>query len=211
MSITLNIQLSDFNESLLYSRLCRFVSSCGCWKQETGNSTFRRALCFLLCEIICHMVFRFMLYLCAPCPRLLKDQPEFVFIPRSRQELPANFPEDIPGVCYFLEASFKTSKLTLKWGQAVAEPPQKMIDAHQVNTVQTPCIFAFGCLDIDDIVNQSNSSSSLITQLSNMSLVSVKLYICTIEVERIFLFFFLQKNRSIAAPGLLWKKLNMSW
>uniref|UniRef100_A0A3Q3MNR9 Guanylate cyclase soluble subunit alpha-1 n=1 Tax=Mastacembelus armatus TaxID=205130 RepID=A0A3Q3MNR9_9TELE len=37
---------------------------------------------------------------------LLKDRPEFVFVPRSRQELPANFPEDIPGVCYFLEASF---------------------------------------------------------------------------------------------------------
>ncbi|TKS68251.1 Guanylate cyclase soluble subunit beta-1 [Collichthys lucidus] len=29
--------------------------------------------------------------------RLLKDRPEFVFIPRTRQELPANFPEDIPG------------------------------------------------------------------------------------------------------------------
>ncbi|XP_056264556.1 guanylate cyclase soluble subunit alpha-1 [Pseudoliparis swirei] len=39
--------------------------------------------------------------------RLLKDRPEFVFVPRSRQELPANFPEDIPGVCYFLEAPFK--------------------------------------------------------------------------------------------------------
>ncbi|XP_028269837.1 guanylate cyclase soluble subunit alpha-1 isoform X1 [Parambassis ranga] len=46
--------------------------------------------------------------------RLLKGRPEFVFVPRSRQELPANFPEDIPGVCYFLEASFKTSKATLK-------------------------------------------------------------------------------------------------
>lgn len=55
-----------------------------------------------------------MFYLCALCPRLLKDRPEFVFVPRSRQELPANFPEDIPGVCYFLEASFKTSDLTLK-------------------------------------------------------------------------------------------------
>ncbi|KAG7486612.1 guanylate cyclase soluble subunit alpha-3 [Solea senegalensis] len=40
--------------------------------------------------------------------RLLKDRPEFVFVPRSRQELPADFPDDIPGVCYFLEASFKT-------------------------------------------------------------------------------------------------------
>uniref|UniRef100_A0A3Q3IFR5 Guanylate cyclase soluble subunit alpha-1 n=1 Tax=Monopterus albus TaxID=43700 RepID=A0A3Q3IFR5_MONAL len=39
--------------------------------------------------------------------RLLRDCPEFVFVPRSRQELPANFPKDIPGVCYFLEASSK--------------------------------------------------------------------------------------------------------
>ncbi|XP_053711096.1 guanylate cyclase soluble subunit alpha-1 [Synchiropus splendidus] len=43
--------------------------------------------------------------------RLLKDRPEFVFIPRSREELPANFPEDIPGVCYFLEPSIKSSQL----------------------------------------------------------------------------------------------------
>uniref|UniRef100_A0A3B4FLQ6 Guanylate cyclase 1 soluble subunit alpha 1 n=1 Tax=Pundamilia nyererei TaxID=303518 RepID=A0A3B4FLQ6_9CICH len=46
--------------------------------------------------------------------RLLKGRPEFVFVPRSRQELPANFPDDIPGVCYFLEASVKTSKLNMK-------------------------------------------------------------------------------------------------
>lgn len=44
---------------------------------------------------------------------LLKDRPEFVFIARTRQELPANFPQDIPGVCYFLEASLKTSKLSV--------------------------------------------------------------------------------------------------
>ncbi|KAK7912908.1 hypothetical protein WMY93_013119 [Mugilogobius chulae] len=44
---------------------------------------------------------------------LLKDRPEFVFIPRTRQELPANFPQDIPGVCYFLEASSKPSSLPL--------------------------------------------------------------------------------------------------
>ncbi|XP_031415535.1 guanylate cyclase soluble subunit alpha-1 isoform X1 [Clupea harengus] len=36
--------------------------------------------------------------------RLLKDRPEFTFIPRSREELPPNFPSEIPGVCYFLEA-----------------------------------------------------------------------------------------------------------
>uniref|UniRef100_A0A3P9MLJ8 Guanylate cyclase soluble subunit alpha-1 n=1 Tax=Oryzias latipes TaxID=8090 RepID=A0A3P9MLJ8_ORYLA len=39
--------------------------------------------------------------------RLVKGRPEFVFIPRSRQDLPANFPEDIPGVCYFLESALK--------------------------------------------------------------------------------------------------------
>ncbi|KAG9344080.1 hypothetical protein JZ751_012560, partial [Albula glossodonta] len=39
--------------------------------------------------------------------RLLKDRPEFSFIPRTRQDLPPNFPAEIPGVCYFLEASFQ--------------------------------------------------------------------------------------------------------
>ncbi|MED6256860.1 Guanylate cyclase soluble subunit alpha-1, partial [Ataeniobius toweri] len=46
--------------------------------------------------------------------RLLRGRPEFVFVPRSRQELPANFPGDIPGVCYFLEAAVKASKPTTK-------------------------------------------------------------------------------------------------
>ncbi|KAK3507539.1 hypothetical protein QTP70_028179 [Hemibagrus guttatus] len=42
--------------------------------------------------------------------QLLKDCPEFTFIPRSRDELPPNFPSDIPGICYFLEwASDRTS------------------------------------------------------------------------------------------------------
>uniref|UniRef100_A0A8D0H4R6 Guanylate cyclase soluble subunit alpha-1 n=1 Tax=Sphenodon punctatus TaxID=8508 RepID=A0A8D0H4R6_SPHPU len=36
--------------------------------------------------------------------RLLKDCPGFVFTPRSREELPPNFPSDIPGICYFLDA-----------------------------------------------------------------------------------------------------------
>lgn len=87
----------------------------------TGNLTLRRALCFFMCQVICHIVFSFMFYLCALCPRLLKDRPEFVFVPRSRQELPANFPEDIPGVCYFLEAPFTTSEQTEK-SEALAEP-----------------------------------------------------------------------------------------
>ncbi|OCT96983.1 guanylate cyclase soluble subunit alpha-1 [Xenopus laevis] len=36
--------------------------------------------------------------------RLLKDYKGFTFTPRSRQDLPPNFPIDIPGICYFLEA-----------------------------------------------------------------------------------------------------------
>lgn len=87
----------------------------------TGSATLNGALRFLWCQIICHMLSGLMFYLCALCPRLLEDHPEFVFIPRRRQELPANFPEDIPGVCYFLEASPRPSEVTLKWCQAVAQ------------------------------------------------------------------------------------------
>ncbi|XP_033615790.1 guanylate cyclase soluble subunit alpha-1 [Fukomys damarensis] len=36
--------------------------------------------------------------------RLLKDCPGFVFTPRSREELPRNFPSEIPGICHFLDA-----------------------------------------------------------------------------------------------------------
>ncbi|KAM7140405.1 guanylate cyclase soluble subunit alpha-1 isoform 1-T3 [Molossus nigricans] len=36
--------------------------------------------------------------------RLLKHCPGFVFTPRSREELPPNFPSEIPGICHFLEA-----------------------------------------------------------------------------------------------------------
>ncbi|KAE8630089.1 hypothetical protein XENTR_v10000687 [Xenopus tropicalis] len=36
--------------------------------------------------------------------RLLKDYKGFTFTPRSRQDLPPNFPSHIPGICYFLEA-----------------------------------------------------------------------------------------------------------
>uniref|UniRef100_A0A673MCS7 guanylate cyclase n=1 Tax=Sinocyclocheilus rhinocerous TaxID=307959 RepID=A0A673MCS7_9TELE len=36
--------------------------------------------------------------------RLLRDDRAFTFIPRSRQELPDNFPKEILGICYFLEA-----------------------------------------------------------------------------------------------------------
>ncbi|XP_006627884.1 guanylate cyclase soluble subunit alpha-2 [Lepisosteus oculatus] len=36
--------------------------------------------------------------------QLLKEDKNFAFIPRSRLELPDNFPKEIPGICYFLEA-----------------------------------------------------------------------------------------------------------
>ncbi|XP_053241713.1 guanylate cyclase soluble subunit alpha-2 [Podarcis raffonei] len=35
--------------------------------------------------------------------QLLKKEENFIFIPRSREELPDNFPKEIPGICYFLE------------------------------------------------------------------------------------------------------------
>ncbi|XP_029111581.1 guanylate cyclase soluble subunit alpha-2 isoform X2 [Scleropages formosus] len=41
--------------------------------------------------------------------QLLKDDKAFKFIPRSRQELPDNFPKEIPGICYFLEAGSSQS------------------------------------------------------------------------------------------------------
>ncbi|XP_064200542.1 guanylate cyclase soluble subunit alpha-1-like [Anguilla rostrata] len=44
--------------------------------------------------------------------RLLKDSPDFIFIPRTRQDLPPNFPSDVPGVCYFLEASHQSTSHT---------------------------------------------------------------------------------------------------
>ncbi|XP_060682665.1 guanylate cyclase soluble subunit alpha-2 isoform X2 [Hemiscyllium ocellatum] len=37
--------------------------------------------------------------------QLLKDDESFKFIPRSRSDLPDNFPEEIYGTCYFLEAN----------------------------------------------------------------------------------------------------------
>ncbi|XP_045412642.1 guanylate cyclase soluble subunit alpha-2 isoform X2 [Lemur catta] len=35
--------------------------------------------------------------------QLLKREESFTFVPRSREELPDNFPKEIPGICYFLE------------------------------------------------------------------------------------------------------------
>ncbi len=45
--------------------------------------------------------------------RFLRDERAFSFIPRSRQELPDNFPKEIPGICYFLEAGKTPSHASL--------------------------------------------------------------------------------------------------
>ncbi|XP_044156121.1 guanylate cyclase soluble subunit alpha-1 isoform X1 [Bufo gargarizans] len=47
---------------------------------------------------------------------LLKDFKGFQFIPRSREDLPPNFPAEIPGICYFLEA-LDQDMLTKTWYQ----------------------------------------------------------------------------------------------
>ncbi|XP_071976916.1 guanylate cyclase soluble subunit alpha-1 [Engystomops pustulosus] len=47
---------------------------------------------------------------------LLKDFKGFRFIPRSREDLPPNFPTEIPGICYFLEVSDQ-DLLTKTWCQ----------------------------------------------------------------------------------------------
>ncbi|XP_075054398.1 guanylate cyclase soluble subunit alpha-1 [Mixophyes fleayi] len=47
---------------------------------------------------------------------LLTEFKGFKFIPRSREDLPPNFPSEIPGICYFLEASDK-EMLTKTWCQ----------------------------------------------------------------------------------------------
>ncbi|KAL6051702.1 hypothetical protein STEG23_019028 [Scotinomys teguina] len=49
--------------------------------------------------------------------RLLKDCPGFVFTPRSREELPPNFPSDIPGICHFLDAYQQQGPSSKPWFQ----------------------------------------------------------------------------------------------
>ncbi|CAO2612790.1 Guanylate cyclase soluble subunit alpha-1 [Lemmus lemmus] len=49
--------------------------------------------------------------------RLLKDCPGFVFTPRSREELPPNFPNDIPGICHFLDAYQQQGPNSKPWFQ----------------------------------------------------------------------------------------------
>ncbi|XP_043918375.1 guanylate cyclase soluble subunit alpha-1 isoform X2 [Protopterus annectens] len=45
--------------------------------------------------------------------RLLKDHPGFVFTPRTREDLPANFPSDISGICHFLDGYHHEKASTL--------------------------------------------------------------------------------------------------
>uniref|UniRef100_A0A3Q2CJG9 guanylate cyclase n=1 Tax=Cyprinodon variegatus TaxID=28743 RepID=A0A3Q2CJG9_CYPVA len=56
--------------------------------------------------------------------QLLKDDRSFSFIPRSRLELPDNFPKEIPGTCYFLEAGTSHSHASLTSSRSA--PPASM-------------------------------------------------------------------------------------
>lgn len=56
--------------------------------------------------------------------RLLKDDRSFSFVPRSRLELPENFPKEIPGTCYFLEAGTSHSHASLTSSRSA--PPASM-------------------------------------------------------------------------------------
>ncbi|AWO99120.1 putative guanylate cyclase soluble subunit alpha-2 [Scophthalmus maximus] len=55
---------------------------------------------------------------------LLKDDRSFSFVPRSRLELPDNFPKEIPGTCYFLEAGTSHSHASLTSSRSA--PPASM-------------------------------------------------------------------------------------
>uniref|UniRef100_A0A3B4AD98 guanylate cyclase n=1 Tax=Periophthalmus magnuspinnatus TaxID=409849 RepID=A0A3B4AD98_9GOBI len=56
--------------------------------------------------------------------QLLKDDRSFSFTPRSRLELPDNFPKEIPGTCYFLEAGTSHSHASLTSSRSA--PPAAM-------------------------------------------------------------------------------------
>lgn len=60
----------------------------------------------------------------SPAGRLLKDDHSFSFVPRSRLELPENFPKEIPGTCYFLEAGTSHSHASLTSSRSA--PPTSM-------------------------------------------------------------------------------------
>ncbi|XP_003977131.1 guanylate cyclase soluble subunit alpha-2 isoform X1 [Takifugu rubripes] len=56
--------------------------------------------------------------------QLLKDDRSFSFVPRSHLELPDNFPKEIPGTCYFLEAGTSRSHASLTSSRSA--PPASM-------------------------------------------------------------------------------------
>ncbi|XP_068612773.1 guanylate cyclase soluble subunit alpha-2-like [Brachionichthys hirsutus] len=56
--------------------------------------------------------------------QLLKDDRSFSFVPRSRLELPDNFPKEIPGTCYFLEVGTTHSHASLTSSRSA--PPASM-------------------------------------------------------------------------------------
>ncbi|RVE64669.1 hypothetical protein OJAV_G00127980 [Oryzias javanicus] len=56
--------------------------------------------------------------------QLLKDDRSFSFVPRSRMDLPENFPKEIPGTCYFLEAGTSHSHASLTSSRSA--PPASM-------------------------------------------------------------------------------------
>ncbi|XP_068565766.1 guanylate cyclase soluble subunit alpha-2 isoform X2 [Cebidichthys violaceus] len=56
--------------------------------------------------------------------QLLKDDRSFSFVPRSRLELPENFPKEIQGTCYFLEAGTSHSHASLTSSRSA--PPASM-------------------------------------------------------------------------------------
>uniref|UniRef100_A0A8C9YMW1 guanylate cyclase n=1 Tax=Sander lucioperca TaxID=283035 RepID=A0A8C9YMW1_SANLU len=56
--------------------------------------------------------------------QLLKDDRSFSFVPRSRLELPENFPKEITGTCYFLEAGTSHSHASLTSSRSA--PPASM-------------------------------------------------------------------------------------
>ncbi|KAB0397415.1 hypothetical protein E2I00_010645 [Balaenoptera physalus] len=66
--------------------------------------------------------------------QLLKREESFTFIPRSREELPDNFPKEISGVCYFLEVAATSQqghtsvKLGLETHKAIYRNSLKVAD-----------------------------------------------------------------------------------
>ncbi|NXU90379.1 GCYA2 cyclase, partial [Xiphorhynchus elegans] len=81
----------------------------------SSKETFLERVLQLFISLYCCFVLFF--------TRLLKKEENFIFIPRSREELPENFPKEIPGICYFLE---------VRSGQ---KPPKPSITSARVRKV----------------------------------------------------------------------------